>query len=193
MVRACEAVVSALTAGEHPPSASPATAASAAAQTAARKPRCPAVPRRGNRRVPRLPRITLRRHRAVPPRAAAAPRRRAARAVPPPPPLSRRLASMAGMTPADEIAALSSKLASIEAVLDPDAMRKEAAALREQAADPGLWADQAHAQQVTRRLSYLEAELNRLSGLRQRLADTRVLFDLAESEHDEPTRDEAAR
>ena len=44
-----------------------------------------------------------------------------------------------------------------------------------------------------RRLSYLEAELGRLSGLRLRLADAELLFDLAESENDEPTRDEAAR
>ena len=48
------------------------------------------------------------------------------------------------------------------------------------------------AQKVTRRLSYLEAELARLAGLRQRLSDTQVLFDLAEGENDEPTRQEAA-
>jgi len=100
---------------------------------------------------------------------------------------------MAGTDPADEIAALTSKLDSIEAVLDPGEMQKEAADLREQAADPGLWADQDRAQKVTRRLSYLEAELARLAGLRQRLGDTQVLFDLAESEHDQPTREEAAR
>ncbi|MBV9096278.1 MAG: peptide chain release factor 2 [Streptosporangiaceae bacterium] len=99
---------------------------------------------------------------------------------------------MAGTDPADEIAALTSTLASIEAVLDPGAMETEAAALREQAADPGLWSDQDHAQKVTRRLSYLEAELASLAGLRQRLADTGVLFGLAESENDEPTRKEAA-
>ncbi len=40
-------------------------------------------------------------------------------------------------------------------------------------------------------LSYLDAELARLAGLRRRLADTRVLFDLAESENDEPTKAEA--
>jgi peptide chain release factor 2 len=106
---------------------------------------------------------------------------------------SRRLADMAGTDPADEITALTSKLDSIEAVLDPGEMQKEAADLREQAADPGLWADQERAQKVTRRLSYLEAELSRLSGLRQRLGDTQVLFDLAESEDDQPTRDEATR
>jgi peptide chain release factor 2 len=100
---------------------------------------------------------------------------------------------MAGLDPAEEIAALTSKLASIEAVLDPAAMETEAEGLREQAADPELWADQDRAQKVGRRLSYLEAELARLAGLHQRLADTQVLFDLAESEDDAPTRDEASR
>ena len=100
---------------------------------------------------------------------------------------------MAGTDPADEIAALTSKLDSIEAVLDPGEMQREAADLREQAADPGLWADPPRGQKVTRRLSYLEAELARLSGLRQRLADTQMWFDLAESENDEPTRIEAGR
>ena len=100
---------------------------------------------------------------------------------------------MAGTDPADEIAALTSTLDSIEAVLDPGEMQREAADLREQAADPGLWADPDRGQKVTRRLSYLEAELARLAGLRQRLSDTQVLFDLAERENDEPTRSEAAR
>src|ERR1700722_5775138 len=97
------------------------------------------------------------------------------------------------MDPADEIAALTSTLASIEAVLDPAAMRTEAEGLREQAADPELWTDQDRAQKVTRRLSYLEAELAPLTALRQRLGDTQVLFDLAESEDDAPTREEATR
>ena len=98
---------------------------------------------------------------------------------------------MAGTDPADEIAALTSTLDSIEAVLDPGEMQREAADLRVQAADPELWADQDRAQKVTRRLSYLEAELARLASLRQRLGDTQVLFDLAESENDEPTKAEA--
>ena len=100
---------------------------------------------------------------------------------------------MAGLDPAEEIAALTSTLASIEAVLDPAAMQTEVETLREQAADPELWTDQDRAQKVHRRLSYLEAELNRLAGLHQRLGDTQVLFDLAESENDPPTRDEAMR
>ncbi len=100
---------------------------------------------------------------------------------------------MAATDPGDEISELSSKLVSVEAVLDPDAMRREAVGLRDQAADPGLWEDQERAQSVTRRLSYLEGELARLENLRRRLDDTRVMFELAESEQDEPTRAEATR
>jgi peptide chain release factor 2 len=100
---------------------------------------------------------------------------------------------VAGLDPADEIAALTSKLASIEAVLDPAAMQTEVESLQEQAADPELWTDQDRAQKVHRRLSYLEAELNRLALLHQRLGDTQVLFGMAEEYSDESTRDEAAR
>jgi peptide chain release factor 2 len=100
---------------------------------------------------------------------------------------------MADTDPAGEISELSSTLASVEAVLNPDAMRVEADSLRDRAADPGLWDDQEKAQAVTRRLSYLEGELARLDGLHRRLADTRVMFELAESEHDEPTRQEGMR
>src|SRR6201982_279159 len=103
-----------------------------------------------------------------------------------------RLAGMAGTHSPAEIAARTSTLDSIEAVLDPGEMRREAADLREQSADPELWADPDRGQKVTRRLSYLEAELTRLTKLRRRLADTQLLFELAEDEHDEPTRQEAA-
>ncbi|HEX4834684.1 MAG TPA: peptide chain release factor 2 [Trebonia sp.] len=102
---------------------------------------------------------------------------------------------MAATDPADEISELSSKLDSIEAVVDPEAMRTEAADLREQAADPSLWEQQDRAQAVTRRLSYLEGELTRMESMRQRLDDTRVLFELADDETDlevrEATRQEA--
>jgi peptide chain release factor 2 len=92
-----------------------------------------------------------------------------------------------------EISELSSKLASIEAVLNPDGMRKEADDLRERSADPSLWEDQQNAQAVTRRLSYLDAELSRLESLHGRLDDLSVMFELAESEQDEPTMQEALR
>jgi len=93
---------------------------------------------------------------------------------------------------AGEISELVSKLVSVEAVLNPDAMRKEADGLRDRSADPELWADQEQAQAVTRRLSYLEGELARLAALKQRLDDVTVMFELAESENDQPTREEAA-
>ncbi len=100
---------------------------------------------------------------------------------------------MAGTDPAAEISELSSKLTNLEPVLDPGGMRREADVLREHAADPGLWGDQERAQAVTRRLSYLEGELGRLEQLHRRLDDTRVMFELADSENDEPTRDEGKR
>ncbi len=95
--------------------------------------------------------------------------------------------------PAGDISELIAKLASVEAVLNPDAMRKEADGLRERSADPTLWSDQEQAQEVTRRLSYLDAELGRLEALHRRLDDTAVMFELAESEQDEPTRQEGER
>src|ERR1700689_481388 len=95
--------------------------------------------------------------------------------------------------PASEISELTATLASVEAVLDLGAMRKEADGLRERSADPALWEDQDQAQQVTRRLSYLDGELARLEALHQRLDDTAVMFELAESENDQPTREEGER
>src|SRR5262249_57690909 len=59
--------------------------------------------------------------------------------------------------------------------------------------DASGWDDQEQAQEVTRRLSYLDAELARLEALHRRLDDTAVMFELAESEHDEPTKQEAER
>ncbi|MCL2581625.1 MAG: peptide chain release factor 2 [Streptosporangiales bacterium] len=98
---------------------------------------------------------------------------------------------MTATDPADELSELSSKLDTIEAVLEPDAMRTEAADLREQSADPTLWEDQTRAQQVTRRLSHLEGELSRLDNLRQRLSDAETLFELADEETEPSAREEA--
>ncbi len=72
-------------------------------------------------------------------------------------------------------------------------MRKEADGLRERAGEPGLWEDQEQAQAVTRRLSYLDGELARLEGLHRRLEDTKTMFELADSYHDEAAREEASR
>src|SRR4051794_19449775 len=63
-------------------------------------------------------------------------------------------------------------------------MRKEKAALEEQASAPDLWDDPAKAQQVTSRLSYVQGEINRVQKLRSRLDDARVLLELGEAEDD---------
>jgi peptide chain release factor 2 len=100
---------------------------------------------------------------------------------------------VAVIDPNDQLKELNSALSGVESVLDLDAMRREIATLRDAAADPNLWNDQERAQQVTRRLSNLEAELGRVEGLRSRLDDLAVLYELAETENDAETRDEADR
>ncbi|MFC3994943.1 peptide chain release factor 2 [Nocardiopsis sediminis] len=100
---------------------------------------------------------------------------------------------MADLDPAENIKELSSTLASVESVLDLDAKRTEIEQLREQSADPELWEDPDNAQKVTRRLSYLESTVTKVNGIRQRLDDLGVLYELAEAEDDADTRAEADR
>lgn len=88
---------------------------------------------------------------------------------------------------------LEQTLTSIEAVVDVDKLRQEIDELSEQAAAPDLWSDQERAQKVTQRLSYLQGELRKVQGLRQRLEDLQVLFELAEAENDAETLAEAER
>jgi peptide chain release factor 2 len=82
------------------------------------------------------------------------------------------------------IAALSSTLEDIAEVVDVDAARREIADLQTAASDPGLWNDQERAQQVTSRLSTLQAGVQQIESLRQRLDDALVLFELAAAEND---------
>jgi peptide chain release factor 2 len=81
-------------------------------------------------------------------------------------------------------------MSSIEAVVDLDTLRAEIKRLNEEAAAPDLWDDQAKAQKVTSRLSYVQGELNRVETLRRRLDDLEVLAELAEAEDDAATRAE---
>ncbi len=93
----------------------------------------------------------------------------------------------------DQLKSLQATLASVEAVLDPDALRTRIAELSKQAGIPELWHDPEHAQHVTSQLSTLQGELSRMEGLRQRLNDLEVLFELADAEDDAATRAEAER
>jgi peptide chain release factor 2 len=83
-----------------------------------------------------------------------------------------------------DIKDLSATLSSIEAVLDLDALRAAVADLEEQAARPDLWDDQEKAQKVTSQLSHKQGELRRVTGLRERLDDLPLLYELAEEADD---------
>jgi peptide chain release factor 2 len=85
---------------------------------------------------------------------------------------------------AEALKALDATLRNIEGVLDLARMRREQVDLEAQASVPDLWDDQAKAQQVTSRLSYVQGEINKIERLRSRLDDAMVLLELAESETD---------
>ncbi len=91
----------------------------------------------------------------------------------------------------ERIKHLGSMLAGIEEVVDLPQLRTEIADLEKQVAAPDLWDDQAHAQQVTGRLSVLQGQVERVTGLRRRLDDVEVLAELAEEEGDPASREEA--
>ena len=93
----------------------------------------------------------------------------------------------------DVIDALDRSLASIEAVVDPAAKREQIADLERQVSVPNLWDDPELAQQLTSRLSALNADVDRVEGMRARLEDARVLLELATDEGDEDAAAEAAR
>ncbi|WP_329787597.1 peptide chain release factor 2 [Lentzea sp. DG1S-22] len=83
-----------------------------------------------------------------------------------------------------DIKDLSATLSSIEAVLDLDALRAAVADLEAQATRPDLWDDQEKAQKVTSQLSHKQGELRRVTGLRSRLEDLPLLYELAEEAED---------
>lgn len=101
------------------------------------------------------------------------------------------LGGVAAVDPSEELKNLETTMGSIEAVLDLDKIRADIAVLEEEAAAPNLWDDVANAQKVTSRLSFLQGELRRVEGLRSRIDDLGVLFELAEAEDDADTRTEA--
>ena len=86
---------------------------------------------------------------------------------------------------------LAGKLTQVESVMDLDALRVEVADLEQQASNPNLWDDPEAAQRVTSKLSHRQAELRRVTELRQRVDDLAVLYELAEDEGDKSSLDEA--
>jgi peptide chain release factor 2 len=78
----------------------------------------------------------------------------------------------------EQVGRLRSTLASVEAVLDLDSMRKQLAELETDAADPDLWNDQARAQKVTSTMSQLRADITRVETLGSRLDDIEAAVEL---------------
>jgi len=75
--------------------------------------------------------------------------------------------------------------------MDLDGLRAQVADLEEQAARPDLWDDQEKAQKVTSQLSHKQGELRRVTGLRERLDDLPLLYELAEEAEDADARADA--
>ncbi len=95
--------------------------------------------------------------------------------------------------PSEHLRELDATLTSIEKVLDVPSLRQEVERLEVEASAPDLWDDQAKAQVVTSRLSFVQGEINRVTSLRQRLEDVGVMFELADEMGDDDTRGEADR
>ena len=81
-----------------------------------------------------------------------------------------------------EINAVDATLVSIEKVLDLPKLRKQADELEVEAGVPNLWDDPEAAQKITSRLSRVQSVIAKLSGLRQRVEDLAILFELAAGE-----------
>ncbi|WJZ00733.1 Peptide chain release factor 2 [Corynebacterium hansenii] len=77
---------------------------------------------------------------------------------------------------------LDATLTTIEKVVDPAELSDRVRELEAQAADPSLWDDQDHAQQVTSQLSQVQAKLKKVTSLRERLDDLPVMYELADEE-----------
>ena len=100
---------------------------------------------------------------------------------------------MAPIDVPERISALDSTMSSVEAVLDLPALRVQQQQLEQEASAPDLWDDQARAQQVTSRLSFVQGEIRKAETLRRRIDDLPILFELAEDEGDEGALNDAIK
>jgi peptide chain release factor 2 len=83
-----------------------------------------------------------------------------------------------------DVKAFDATLVSIEKVLDLPKLRAESISLEAEASAPNLWDDPETAQEITSRLSRVQAVLNKVTTIRRRLEDVPVLLELAEAEND---------
>ncbi|AKK10596.1 peptide chain release factor 2 [Corynebacterium uterequi] len=83
-----------------------------------------------------------------------------------------------------KIADLDATVTTIEKVMDLDELDARVRELEQQAADPSLWDDPEHAQEVTTELASVQARLRKVRELRQRVEDLPVMYELGEEEGD---------
>ena len=91
---------------------------------------------------------------------------------------------MAGIDYDAEIKTLRATMGTIGSVLNIDRMRGEIADLSEQVAAPDLWDDVDSATRITGRLSALQGELDRFTGLESRIEDLGLMVEMAQEEGD---------
>jgi len=94
---------------------------------------------------------------------------------------------------ASEIKDLRQTMESVREVTDLDRLKSDIADLSEKSAAPDLWDDPEKAQAVTSSLSRLNAELERITGMDQRIDDLEVLVQLGQEESDAATMAEAEK
>jgi len=92
------------------------------------------------------------------------------------------ISSLVDLDRQSDLAALDTTLTTVERVLDIEGLRGRIEKLEHDASDPKLWDDQVNAQRVTSELSHAQSELRRVEGLRSRLADLPVLYEMAAEE-----------
>ena len=92
------------------------------------------------------------------------------------------ISSLVDLDRQSDLAALDTTLTTVERVLDIEGLRGKIEKLEHDASDPKLWDDQANAQRVTSELSHAQSELRRVEGLRSRLEDLPVLYEMAAEE-----------
>ncbi|MHA7986224.1 peptide chain release factor 2 [Rathayibacter sp. CAU 1779] len=90
-----------------------------------------------------------------------------------------------------QIADVRATFAEIRAVVDVERLRADIERLSEEAGVPDLWDDPEKAQKVTSALSHRQTELTKLTNIEQRIDDLEVLVELANSEGDDESADEA--
>jgi peptide chain release factor 2 len=91
---------------------------------------------------------------------------------------------VAGIDYDEEIKQLQATMKTVGQVLNLDRMRDEIADLSEQVAAPDLWDDVESATRITGRLSALQGELDRFTGLESRIEDLGLMVEMAQDEGD---------